>query len=71
MKTLSIRRESDGKLFEISKENNEWRIYENLGRNGRFKAVFNDAVLMWNDIKPFKSMVQAYRFLKENINNLL
>lgn len=71
MKTLSIKRESDGKLFEVSRECNGWKIIENRGLDGRFNAVLNDAIFMWQDIEPFKSWVHAYRWLKENINNLL
>lgn len=34
-------------------------------------AVLNDAVLMWSNIEPFDSMVKAYVWLKENVQNLL
>ena len=34
-------------------------------------AVLNDAVLMWQDIEPFDSLVKAYAWLKQNVENLL
>lgn len=34
-------------------------------------AVLNDSVLMWQDIEPFDSLVKAYAWLKENVENLL
>ena len=71
MKTLSIKREADGKLFEVSRECNSWKIIENRGLYGRFNAVLNDPVFMWNEIDPFISWVHAYTWLKGNINNLL
>ena len=34
-------------------------------------AVLNDAVLMWQGIEPFDSLVKAYAWLKQNVDNLL
>ena len=72
MKTLSIKREADGKIFEIEKRyDGKFEIIENRGLYGNFNAVLNDPVFMWNELDPFNSWVHAYTWLKENINNLL
>lgn len=34
-------------------------------------AVLADHFLMWNDIEPFDSMVQAYAWLKKHVDDLL
>lgn len=34
-------------------------------------AVLSDPVLMWIEIEPFDSLVKAYVWLKENVDNLL
>ena len=69
MKTLSIKRESDGKIFEVAKESNGWKIIENRGCDGRFNACLSD--ILWSKPERFESRIKAYTWLKENINNLL
>ena len=68
---LSARR-NDGKIYKVKCRNNgKWEILEYRGRDGVFNAVLNDPCLMWVSIEPFDSMIQACRWLKENIDNLL
>lgn len=55
-----IQRNSKGK-YEIMK-NEPWYVTN---------AVLNDEVMMWQDIEPFDSMVNAYTWLKQNVQNLL
>lgn len=64
-------RRNDGKLFKVSCRNGKWEILEDRGCDGIFNAVLNDSCLMWFSIEPFNSMIQACRWLKENIDNLL
>lgn len=65
-------RRNDGKLFKVSYRNSgKWEILEDRGRDGIFNAVLNDSCLMWFPIEPFSSMIQACRWLKENIDNIL
>ena len=58
------------------------RVFEVVKRhNGKYEItthtpyMITDAYLMlgdiWFDIDPFESFIQAVKFLKENINNLL
>lgn len=68
---LSTRRD-DGKIYKVKCRNNgKWEILEYRGRDGVFNAVLNNPYLMWVSIEPFDSMMQACRWLKENIDNLL
>lgn len=65
-------RRSDGKLFKVSCRNGgKWEVLEDRGRDGTFSAVLNDSCLIWFPIEPFSSMIQACRWLKENIEMLL
>ena len=34
-------------------------------------AVLSDPVFMWNDLPKFESFIQAVRYLKENLEDLL
>ena len=68
MKDLRIKRE-DGKIFEVAKEHNGYRIIENRGTSGRFDA--REKNILWSSIEPFESMIQAYAWLMKNVNNLL
>lgn len=70
MKTLSIKRESDGKIFEVAKDNKGgWEIIENRGCNGRFNASLSDC--LWSEPEHFESRIKAYSWLKNNIEKLL
>lgn len=65
----AIKRE-DGKLFEVLKRHNgKYEIIENRGLNGRWNACLSD--LLWSSIEPFDSFIQAARWLKANVNELL
>ena len=55
-----VRKNSKGK-YEILK-NESYKITD---------AVLNDSVLMWQSIEPFDSLVKAYAWLKQNVENLL
>ena len=55
-----VRKNSKGK-YEILK-NEPYKVTD---------AVLNDSVLMWQDIEPFDSLVKAYAWLKQNVDNLL
>jgi hypothetical protein len=48
------------------------RILKQYGHCGTVTdATLYDPCFCWMEIKPFNSFIQAVRFLKENINNLL
>ena len=67
-----LARRNDGKIYKVKCRNNgKWEILEDRGRDGIFNAVLNDSCLMWFPIEPFSSMIQACRWLKENIDNIL
>lgn len=68
MNRLCIKRK-DGKVFEVQKEYDGYHIIENRGRDGRFDAVRND--ILWSQIEPFVSRIQAYAWLKKNVECLL
>lgn len=68
MENLRIKRK-DGKIFEVSKEHNGYHIVENRGLDGRFEAVRSD--ILWSRIEPFTSRIQAYAWLKKNVECLL
>ena len=55
-----IQKNSNGK-YEIMK-NEPWYVTN---------AVLNDTVLMWLPLEPFDSLVRAYSWLKQNVQNLL
>lgn len=71
MEKLQIKRSSDNKIFEVVKRGNNIFEIEEVGYCIRQNATLYNPVFLWMDIEPFKSMVQAYKFLKENIDNLL
>lgn len=68
MDRLHVERK-DGKVFEVQKEYDGYHIIENRGLDGRFEAMLNDG--LWNRIEPFPSKIQAYGWLKENVECLL
>ena len=57
-----VRKNSKGR-YEILKYDANAHMVTNV--------VLNDTVLMWQDIEPFDSLVKAYAWLKENVENLL
>lgn len=68
MENLRVKRK-DGKVFEVSKEQDGYHIIENRGMDGRFEAIRSD--VLWNRVEPFKSRIKAYMWLKKNVDNLL
>lgn len=68
MKKLFLKN-NNGETFFIRKFNSQWNIMR--------KDVWanNDAYLLvgefWMDIKPFDSMIKAYKYMKDNIEKLI
>lgn len=71
MGKVQIKRSSDNKIFEVVKRGNNIFEIEEVGYCVRQNASLYNPELLWMDIEPFASMIQAYKFLKENIDNLL
>lgn len=67
--------ERNGKTYFISqKSNGLFEILESrpIGKGSVVsEAYLYCGVFLWNRIEPFTSKIQAYKFLKENINNML
>ena len=57
-----------GKFFIRKNHNGMWEVLKNETWYTT-NAVMAD--MLWSEIEPFDSMVQAYKFLKRNVNNLL
>lgn len=68
MKTLSLRNK-DGQTFFIKKFNGKWNIMK------KDAWTNTDAFLcvgsFWMDIEPFDSMIKAYKYMKDNIEELI
>lgn len=64
--------EANSKVFYISKSINRYGIitYKIMRQEPWYRtdAILYDDVFLWINIKPFISWVQAYNFIKENIN---
>ena len=57
-----VQKNSKGK-YEILKYDANAKMVTN--------AVVNEPFMIWQSIEPFDSMVMAYAWLKNNVNNLL
>lgn len=57
-----------GKFFICKNYNGKWAIMKNEPWYIT-NAVMSD--ILWSEIEPFDSMIQAYKFLKQNVNQML
>ena len=70
-----MKMERNGKTYFVAQRSNG--LFEILESRSIGKgSVVSDAylycgVFLWNRIEPFTSKIQAYKFLKENIGNML
>lgn len=68
MKELSLKNKN-GQTFFIRKINGKWEIIKR-DTWANFDAFLYDGVF-WDNIEPFDSMIKAYKFMKDNIENLI
>lgn len=70
-----IKRNCIGKIqptlgrFFVQKENGKYKIAKKEAYSVTDAWLYVEGY--WFDIEPFDSMVRAYKYLKDNINNLI
>lgn len=68
MGELSLKNKK-GKIFFIRKFNGKWEIIKKDIWANIDAFLYND--FFWENIEPFDSMIKAYKFMKDNIENLI
>lgn len=68
MKELSLKNKK-GETFFIRKFNGKWDIMKRDTWANVDAFLYNE--VFWENIEPFNSMIKAYKYMKDNIENLI